>query len=240
MFCTDCGNTRFIEFESDLTCNYCGLVVLSHCNFLSDYGQYSFFDMEGEHESKTKHKEADIFDNLEFPLGLNRSIIDVAKGILQECKFKGEGRRLAFVAASLYYASTKSIADISTVMGIPPKCVHRASTEIMESCVKYASIVRARSMVECHMLNRLLQKQFYLSPADEGLIRCTVLKMKDKTQGADVLKPFKEDKVLATMIFMACEKIGIKDGTIKNVALACGSAVSTIKNIRMSLKDLIV
>jgi hypothetical protein len=59
--------------------------------------------------------------------------------------------------------------------------------------------------------------------------------MQSKLAGADLLKPFKEDKVLATMIFMACEQLGIKDGTIKNVALSCGAAVSTIKNIRQAI-----
>jgi len=240
MFCSDCGNTKFVEYESDLTCDYCGLVAIGYCNFVCDYGQYTFADRENVYEPKIKRtKETDIFDQLEFPLGLTPAMIDTAKGILQECKFKGEGRRAAFVAASLYYASTKSIVEISDVMGIPNKCVYRAATEISESVVKYAPVVQNRQRVESHMLGRYIKKLYFLSPADETRLKCAVYKIQDKTDGVDALKPFKEDKVLATMIWMACEKMGIKEGTVKNVALALGAAVPTMKNIRLSIRDIV-
>jgi len=228
MFCTDCGNTRFVEYESDVTCTHCGLVAQSYCIYLADYGQTTFSDRE---PPLKRRKDNDIFDFLEFPLGLTEEAIATAKGILEECKYKGEGRRQAFIAAAIFYVTTKSITEIADIMGIPPKGVHKASTEIFETTVKYADVVYNRTRVESQVLSRLLQKLFFLPTGYETKLKCAVFKIQDKLANSDVLKPFKEDKVLATMIYMACENLGIAEGTMKNVALACGAAVPTLKNI---------
>jgi transcription initiation factor TFIIIB Brf1 subunit/transcription initiation factor TFIIB len=242
MECPDCAGYRFVECESYLTCTSCGLVVQEFWQLVPSYAQKTFADTE---EIQTIFNQEDIFVKYQDSLNLTPSMMTTAQEILDQIKscFKGESRRNAAMSAAIFYASPRTISEISLKVGIPCNIICKAVTEIYDKLQNKNNIVRekyrliydAPSSQISATINRLVNTLFFIEDTQSINIKRVVVQLHDQFRGSDIIKPFKEDKLLATYIYMACEKLQIKDGTIKNVAMSCGAAPSTLKTIRAAL-----
>jgi len=242
--CTDCGCTNFREVESYLTCTQCGLVAAEGVTFLPDY-VHSFADYEPAFTVKppptsSTYLNGDILDTWAAPLNLTNDMVTVIKGILEECKglYKGDNRRFAFVAAAVHCAvPARSLPQIAETTGVPMGLIHKAMTCIYEQSEAARKFV-STTVISTHnaTVHRLVQKLFFLPVDQEVKVKCTVMKLYNRVSTMDVIKPFKTDKLITALIFMACEKLEVKDGNINNVATACGAATSTLRNIVYSIR----
>ena len=244
--CSDCGCMSFVEVDSFLTCRSCGLVAESRCILVPDYIPSSFADKEFDFKDFNKSRKIyDIIDKFEIPLNLTQEMMTNARQLLIDVKkksvFKGEARTLAFTAAVIFYVSQRPISEIALKMGMPAQIICKAVTEIFELktdnyYVKKKYEANNQTSASCAMLNQLVNKLFFISDAEAIKIKCAAYKIIDYFYSKDVIKPFKDDKLMATYIYMACEKLCIREGTLKNVALSCGATVPTIRNIYQILK----
>lgn len=241
--CNDCYSTDLIERESYLVCRSCGLVSEEFAQYSLDYTHMTFADKE---QIKEEIKNEDIFTRFEEPLHLTHTMMTTAREIMDQIKgdFKGDSRKMALLAASIFYASPRNITEISETVGIQSNLICKAVTIIFDKLNVTNKIVREKYIAnsDSHnhhamaQVNRMVNRlTFVTDNAEIFKIKRTVINMYEQFRSSDVIKPFKEEKLIATYVFMACEKLKVKDGTIKNVALACGANAATIKNIRSSL-----
>ena len=241
--CTDCGHSSFVEVDSFLTCSYCGLVAEARYTLVPDYIPMSFSDYESIHGFKPSSKIDDTISKFEIPLNLSSDNVAEARRLLDDIhgSFKGQSKSLAFTAAAIFYVSQRPISEISEKMGLPAHLICKAVTEVYELQHKKNSQVRNKyasindTMATNSMLNRLLSKLMFIDNSQSIKIKCATLKFHDYYAKMDAIKPFKDDKLMTTYIYMACEKLRIPEGTMKNVAKACGASVSTIKNIYQTI-----
>jgi len=244
MTCTDCRRSSFVEVESYLTCTYCGLVAESRCTLVPDYIPKTFSDFDYEFPKSTRTRTEDTIDKFEFPLNLTSDMMTEARNLLKEIQghYKGEAKSLAFIAAAIFYVSQRPISEISEKMGIPAHYICKAVTEVYDLQHKKNKIVQNKyisindDFAVNALLNRLLSKLDFDS-SDIIKIKSSTLKFHDYFNKMDCIKPFKDDKLMTTYIFMACDKLKIREGSLKNVAVACGASVSTIKNIFKTLQE---
>ena len=244
--CADCGCLSFVEVDSYLTCTYCGLVAESRCILVPDFMPFTFADKEHEFYDYKSKKISDVIDKFEVPLNLTQDMMTNARQLLKDVKskgnYKGEARTLAFTAAAIYYVSQRPISDIAEKMGIFQQLICKAVTEIFELQTNNAHVLQkyksmSESSVSSALLNRLVNKMHFINDSEAVKIKCSTYKLIDFFSTSNAIKPFKDDKLMATYIFMACEKLGIREGTLKNVALSCGASVPTIRNIYQILKQ---
>ena len=233
--CTDCGQCSFIEVDSFLTCTNCGLVAESRCTLIPDYISKSFSDFEIKRTARID----DSISKFEVHLNLSPDNVVDARLLLDDIQqsFKGQAKSLAFTAAAIFYVSQRPISEISEKMGLATNLICKAVNEVYELQHKKNSVVKNKylsindNLATNALLNRLLSKLLFISNFDSVKIKCATLKFYDYYAKMDAIKPFKDDKLMTTYIYMACDKLKIREGTMKNVAMACGASVSTIKNI---------
>ena len=239
--CTDCGCTNFVEVESYLTCSYCGLVAKEGYTLVDDFCARTFYDTEF-FEKPPKHE--DVISKFEIPLNLSPPMMSAARDLLKDLQgsFRGESRTLSFAAAAVHFTSNRSIKEISEGTGLPTQLICKAVHEIFELQQKN-KVIREKynaasnnSAAANSLMNRLINKLLFVEDKDAIKIKCTTLKYYDFYAKLDIVKPFKDDKLMATFIFMACERLKIKEGTIKNVARACDASVPTLRNIYQVLQ----
>lgn len=89
------------------------------------------------------------------------------------------------------------------------------------------------------VINRMINKLFFLQPADHGRVRRSVLKIRDRVMGDERILPIVPDKLMAGMLYMACRMNNIPDTSHKNVSLTSNTSVATLHKVECILKDIL-
>lgn len=240
MRCQDCFHDNFVELEGDYLCRYCGLVAISHYSLVDTYDTLNHSEelIGCQKEVQSTKNEKHILDILEQPLNLNETIVNNAKEILKNVTYKGDSRRNAFIAAAIHYSSNKSVQEIAEDTGISVKDIYKASTSIFNTHLSTGNeLVNKTNGSEKYIaiLHRLIQKLFFLPKEQENSLKQNVRKKIFKYLDQPLLKPYVEDKIVSTFIYIACQELNIVDGNINNICLACKIAKATIKRIETSI-----
>lgn len=229
LHCKDCGSTDMEETSFELICCCCGLVDVE--------GYAMLVDATYEHYEDKVTTTNELFSFLQYPLNLSNDTVNLAQAIFNECKVKGDSRKKAFTAAAIYYAKpTTTFPELSEITGLSIRAINQAATEIFENTIKYRNLVESRNIYNeeknDHEINRHL-KNLDLTYRQIFLVRNEVHKLQDKYGGRAELKPFKDDKVLVTMIFHAMVKLKLnpKDDFYKDMNISKATIKKIIHNI---------
>lgn len=235
LYCKDCGSTEMEETSYELICCCCGLI---------DYEGYAMLiDRAYEHyEENIAPPINDLLDFLQVPLNLSKDTMSLAQEIFNECKVKGESRRMAFTVAAIYYAKPSStFPELSEVTGLTTRAINQAATEIFENTIKYRNLVASRNAynddINDNEIKRYLKNLVDLTYKQRYDVRNEVYKLQEKYAGRQELKPYKDDKVLVTMIYQAMINIKLVPGA--DFYKAMNICKSTIKKIKESLKEVV-
>lgn len=209
LHCKDCGSTEMQETSYELICCNCGLIDYEGYAMLVDYTYDDYME-----KPQTMHQQNEMFSCLQAPLNLNADTMNLAQEIFRECKVKGESRRKAFTAAAIYYAKPETtFPELSEVTGLTTRAINQAATEIFENTVKFRYLVESRNAynddINDHQIHRYLKNLVDLTYKQKYDVKNQVHKLQEKYGGRPELKPYKDDKVLVTMIYQAMLKIKI-------------------------------
>lgn len=197
----------------------------------------------------------DIMSKLQHKLNLSDDTIALANEILKEYvlrskkSYKGDRRRLYFVAAAINYASRALPSGARTRHEICDAAeVHNTSvfskicTEIMialEGTDLEKRLMRV-SVGTLDIINRNISKLIFIQPKDVSAVRRSVLKIHDRVVGDDRILHMKTEKVTAGMIYMACMMNRIPHTTHENVSMTTNSSVSTIRDVETIIKKILL
>lgn len=245
MFCEDCGSDNFVEVEGNLTCRSCGLVAMERYTMVADWKTQYYIDNCVEHfqcTTKKEHAGNDILSMLEIPLNLTVDIMNLVQEMLKELSYKGDARRNAFVTAAIYYANpTSTIPQLSQATGLSIKAINQAASEIFEKTIKFRRLVESRNQrneaINDHEFNRYINQMEWLTYRQVMNVKREVNKMHDKFDTMPEMKPFKEDKILITMIYESQIKLHIPVD-INVLCKICSISKVTLKKIGLVMSAL--
>lgn len=197
----------------------------------------------------------DIMTMLQDKLNLPNDIVVLAKDILDEygrrskLSYKGDRRRLYFVAAAIIYASRALPAGARTRSEICEAAQVTNTSTFSKVCTEIMSALEGtelekrlmRGSVETlAVINRTIHKLAFLEPKDYGRVRCSVLNIRDRVMGDGRIMPIRSEKLTAAMVYMACKMNNIPNTTHKNVSLTSNTSVATLHKVESILKDILM
>lgn len=240
--CPDCGSSRTVEVEGDLTCTGCGLVLQDGCVFVLGYDDRGAFEPLPERRAKKPRIEVEdeVLDSAREALHIPSSTLAVARDLLVRYREAsrtfcvGADNRRAFTAACIYYAAKdvpgggRTIDEVCNGLRILRALFCRASGELCDAMGK-TSIgrrVMADGVRSLDLLNRFLSS-LVLPAIDARRVRQTALRLHAMAEELECTTAITPNTLIATILYMACTHLAIKV-TMKVIVQLCQTNNSSV------------
>ena len=159
----------------------------------------------------------------------------------QDKQFKGDVRRQAFIAVAFFYTARAefSIDRICVKLDVTKEDFNGAMhdlTPVLMLSVEYQALLQIPRSDPIPMLTRMIDD---CMPAEhKSAIRLTAIRIYDIIRGDESLRTCLDEKLNATVIYMACtiKKLGITD---EDVCAWYGIKNTTLHNIEACICDIL-
>jgi transcription initiation factor TFIIIB Brf1 subunit/transcription initiation factor TFIIB len=239
--CPDCGSCRTVEFEGDLTCVGCGLVLHDRCVFVTQFND-SFEPMPEPPKPKRarRSEEDELLDRARDALRIPSAVMGVARDLMARYREKsraftaGADNRRAFAAACLYYAAKdvpgggRTIDEVCNGLQVLRPLFTRAMSELCAEMGKTAIGKRVMSdgVRPLDLLNRFVS--LLVLPADQARsVRQTCLRLLDMARELECTTAITPNTLVAAILYMACTHLGVKV-TMKVIVQLCQTNNSSV------------
>ncbi len=238
--CPDCGCSHTVEFEGDLTCTGCGLVLQAGSVFVLGYDDH--YEPLAERRTKRQRVEIedDVLDAANNYLRLTSTTLGVARDLLFRHRESsrafcvGADNRRAFAAACVYYAAKdvpgggRTIDEVCNALQILRPLFCRASTELCNAMGKTSIGQRVMSdgVRSQDLLNRFLSL-LVLPAADARRVRLTAFKLHAMATELECTTAITPNTLIATILYMACTHLAVKV-TMKVIVQLCQTNNSSV------------